>query len=87
LNAHPDVALSAVVGCPRDVDENVVAFVQLNENSDIGPGQIIGFLAERLASYKLPNVVKVVQQLPTLHNGKVDKAEVRRLALKLKGTI
>lgn len=84
LNAHPDVAISAVVGRPRDADEEVVAFVQLNENSAIGPEQIIGFLAQRLASYKLPNVLEVLPQLPTLHNGKVDKTAVRQLAIDLR---
>ena len=81
LNAHPLIAISAVVGRPRNADEEVVAFIQLIENATLTEKEIIAFLKERLAAYKLPNVLQIVPQLPTLHNGKVDKVTIRRLAM------
>jgi acyl-CoA synthetase (AMP-forming)/AMP-acid ligase II len=80
LNACPGVRISAVVGRPNGVDEEVIAFVQLQEAGP-SPDRILEFLRERLAPYKLPNALRIVPQLPTLHNGKVDRAECRRMAL------
>jgi acyl-CoA synthetase (AMP-forming)/AMP-acid ligase II len=83
LNAHPQVAICAVVGRARGADEEVLAFVQLREGSAAEPEELIAFLRSRLAAYKLPGVLRVLPQLPALHNGKVDRAAMRRLALEL----
>ncbi len=80
LNAHPSVAICAVIGRPRGADEEVVAFIQPREGVAVERDEVIAFLAQRLASYKLPNVLEVVPLLPVLHNGKVDKAVMRRMA-------
>ena len=80
LNAHPGVAICVVIGRPRGADEEVVAFIQPREGVAVERDEVIAFLAQRLASYKLPNMLEVVAQLPVLHNGKVDKAVMRRMA-------
>lgn len=85
LNAHPAAAMCGVVGCPRGADEEVVAFVQLKEGAGDSAGDLLAFLAQRLAAWKLPGVLRIVPALPTLHNGKVDKAAMRRMALELPG--
>jgi long-chain acyl-CoA synthetase len=83
LEAHPAVALCSVVGRPRAADEEVVAFVELRAGAGDSAEALRAFAAKRLAAYKLPALVHVLPQLPTLHNGKVDKTALRRLAASL----
>ena len=81
LSAHPAAVLCGVVGRPHGADEEVVAFVQLKDGARDSAGDLLAFLAQRLAPYKIPGVLRIVSELPTLHNGKVDKAAMRRMAL------
>ena len=72
INAHPDVALSAVVGRPlADGDEEVVAYVQPRAGAqapDLG-----AWLRARLAPYKRPARIVFMAALPAAPNGKVLK--------------
>jgi acyl-CoA synthetase (AMP-forming)/AMP-acid ligase II len=81
LAAHPAVAMSVVVGRPLGASEAIMAFVQLREGADAGPAELREFLAGRLADHKRPAHLVVVARLPTLPNGKLDRAAVRRLPL------
>ena len=83
LEAHPAVALCCVVGRAGVVDEDVIAFVELRAGARESPDALRSFAATRLAAYKRPSAVHILSQLPTLHNGKVDKASLRRLAVTL----
>jgi acyl-CoA synthetase (AMP-forming)/AMP-acid ligase II len=80
LNAHPDVAQSAVVG--RDVagNEEVVAFVELKPGASATPADLSAFAAPSLAPYKRPAEVIVLPSLPAAANGKVLKAKLRAFA-------
>jgi acyl-CoA synthetase (AMP-forming)/AMP-acid ligase II len=80
LYAHPHVALCCVVGRAKGMDEEVVAFVQLKPAAATTPSDLRRFLEERLAGYKLPNVIEVLPSLPTLDSGKLDRASLRRAA-------
>jgi acyl-CoA synthetase (AMP-forming)/AMP-acid ligase II len=80
LNAHPAVALSAVVPGKRAVDEEIAAFVELKREASVAPDALLEFLRERVASYELPGLVRVIERLPTLTNGKIDKRTLRGLA-------
>jgi acyl-coenzyme A synthetase/AMP-(fatty) acid ligase len=81
LNGHRGIAASSVVGRPQGADEEVVAFVQLAQGLRALPPDLRAFMAQRLAPYEIPAVVRVLAELPTLTNGKVDKVALRRLAL------
>jgi acyl-CoA synthetase (AMP-forming)/AMP-acid ligase II len=71
INAHPDVALSAVVGRPlADGNEEVVAYVQ--PRAGCTP-DLHDWLAERLAPYKRPARIVLMDALPAAPNGKVLK--------------
>ena len=83
LTVHPAAAMCAVVGRPHGADEQIVAFVQLREGASASPGDLLAFLAGRIADHKLPGVLRVVAQLPTLPSGKVDRTTVRRIAREL----
>jgi long-chain acyl-CoA synthetase len=77
LFAHPAVVDAAVAGIPHDVlGEDVGAWVVLREGSDTSPDDLRSHLRERLADYKVPRQVRLVQQLPRNAAGKVIKREL-----------
>jgi len=77
LNAWPDVHLSAVVGRREaDGNEQVLAFVELRPGRRLDQAALGAWLAERLAPYKRPATVTVVDRLPMTHSGKILKREL-----------
>jgi long-chain acyl-CoA synthetase len=81
LAYHPGVAECAVVGRPDPVlGERVCAFV-LPKSAALTAGEIRRFCAERMADYKVPELVELVREpLPRNANGKVQKALLRQWA-------
>ncbi len=82
LNDFPGVAEAAVVGIPHpDFGEGVIAVLAKTPGADGGKipaeGQIIKQLEARLAKFKCPKRVFVVDELPRNAMGKVQKAELR----------
>jgi long-chain acyl-CoA synthetase len=78
LHAHPAVLEAAVLGRPdARLGEEVVAFVTLEPGSTVTPGELIDFCKERLAAYKYPREVIVVDRMPKGGSGKVLKDELR----------
>ncbi|NHA68054.1 long-chain-fatty-acid--CoA ligase [Phycicoccus flavus] len=74
---HPDVLEVAVVGMPDDLlGEQVGAAVALREGSDATPEDVIAFTKERIAAYKYPRKVWVVDALPKGPTGKILRREV-----------
>ena len=78
LIAHPDVLEVAVVG-DRDAAglETVVAFVVARAGHDIDAAAIEAHCRSRMAAFKRPRRIVVVDQLPRTATGKV-----RRFALR-----
>ncbi|WP_431840361.1 (2,3-dihydroxybenzoyl)adenylate synthase [Gordonia hongkongensis] len=87
LLAHDSVRQVAVVGLPDDaLGEKICAAVVLShEHPPARPlelATIRTFLAERgLASFKLPDVIRVVTTLPVTAVGKIDKKVLRETLL------
>jgi len=81
LQTHPAVIDGAAVGWPsEEFNEEVAAFVILRGNA--GAGELREYCRPRLARYKLPREVFVVDDLPRNTLGKVIKADlVARLPL------
>jgi malonyl-CoA/methylmalonyl-CoA synthetase len=79
LLEHPAVAEVAVVGTPSEEwGEVVTAFVVTADPGDPPEeGELLGFAAERLASFKRPRLVRYVESLPRNALGKVQKHELR----------
>jgi HIP---CoA ligase len=74
-----DVLDSAVVGVPDErLGEVGRAFVVLREGARTTEDDIVAFCAERLANFKRPRYVDVVEQLPRNAGGKVLKRELRQ---------
>ena len=75
---HPAVHEAAVVGAPDEYrGETVRAFVSLKPGAHVEPGELIGFCRERLAAYKCPRSVDVLDELPKTVSGKILRRELR----------
>ncbi|HEX4778474.1 MAG TPA: class I adenylate-forming enzyme family protein [Acidimicrobiia bacterium] len=75
---HPDVREVAVIGVPHTVlGEDVAAYVVLRDGATCEPDDVKEFCASRLADYKRPRHVSVVDELPRNATGKVMKHVLR----------
>lgn len=78
LASHPAVALSAVVGVPHEkYGEEVAAFIVLKSGNLASPEEIVTWTKQKVANYKYPRLVKIVESLPLGTTGKVLKKELR----------
>jgi long-chain acyl-CoA synthetase len=77
LLSHPSVAEAAVVGVPSaDLNEEVAAFVVLKPAGEATPDELIRYCEGRLAHYKFPRQLTIIDELPRGAIGKVLKSEL-----------
>ncbi len=77
LYEHDGVAEVAVIGIKDDdLGEEVGAAVALKEGSDADEEELQAFAKERLAAYKYPRAVWIVDELPKGPTGKILRREV-----------
>jgi acyl-CoA synthetase (AMP-forming)/AMP-acid ligase II len=79
LAEHPAVLETAVIGVPDDTwGESVKAVVAFRPEHQIDPQELIDYARERLAHYKAPKSVDVVEALPRNPSGKILKRDLRK---------
>ncbi|MGB2711960.1 MAG: long-chain fatty acid--CoA ligase [Conexibacter sp.] len=77
LYEHPAVAEAAVVALPHaELGEEVGAAVALKAGADAAPDELQAFVKERVAAYKYPRHVWLVDELPKGPTGKILKREI-----------
>jgi long-chain acyl-CoA synthetase len=77
LYTHPDVLEVAVVAVPDELlGENVGAAVVLRPGASATPEDIQAWTKERIAAYKYPRAVWLVDELPKGPTGKILRREV-----------
>ena len=81
LYAHPGVREVVVLGVPHEpLGEEVVAVVVAGP-AGVDPDDLKAFARERVAAYKYPRLVVVVDELPHGPSGKIQRREIDRAAL------
>jgi len=78
LYEHEAVREAAVVGVPDQYrGETVKAFVSLRPGTEATEAELIAFCKERMAAYKYPRFVEMVDELPKTVTGKILRRELR----------
>ena len=88
LETAPEVAQAVVTSVPDDKFSEVgFAFVvlmrALKSSDHVTADSLIQYCKNNLARYKAPKFVEVVEKLPTLPTGKIDKKSLKRRAKEL----
>lgn len=78
LHAHQAVAQAQVFGVPdRRLGEEVALWLTLKSGAQISEGELIGWLKEQVAHFKVPKYVKFVSEFPMTVTGKIQKFAMR----------
>ncbi|MGH4026141.1 MAG: AMP-binding enzyme, partial [Pseudonocardiaceae bacterium] len=87
LYTHPDILDAQVIGVPdAHYGEELMAWIRLREGAaDLTADALREFCTDKLAYYKIPRYVHVVDEFPMTVTGKVRKVEMREQARKLLG--
>ncbi|GAA0964947.1 AMP-binding protein [Acrocarpospora macrocephala] len=81
LYEHPAVHECAVIGVPDPYrGETVAAFVSLKPGVSAAPDELVEHCRARMAAYKYPRVIHLLDDLPKTTSGKVLRRELRALA-------
>ena len=81
VKAHPSVYDCLVVGIPDErFGERIVAVTSLRPGAEATVGDILEVAADRVARYKLPRQVIIVDQVRRAPNGKADYPWAREVA-------
>ncbi|MFE2363023.1 AMP-binding protein [Streptomyces virginiae] len=85
LHTHPDVLDVQVIGVPDPkYGEELMAWVRMREGAEpLTADAVRAYCAGRLAHFKIPRYVHVVEEFPMTVTGKVRKVEMRQEALRL----
>jgi long-chain acyl-CoA synthetase len=77
LYEHPAVKEVAVIGVPHTaLGEEIAAAVVLKEGAQATPEELQSFVKQRVAAYKYPRQVRIVDSLPKGPTGKLLKREI-----------
>jgi fatty-acyl-CoA synthase len=83
LYTCPGISAAQVVGIPdRKYGEQVAAWVKLEEASSLTDDGIRAFCEGKIANFKIPRYIKIVNEFPLTITGKVQKFKIREQMIK-----
>jgi fatty-acyl-CoA synthase len=87
LYTHPDILDAQVIGVPDEkYGEELMAWVRMREGATLLTAEALReYCAGKLAHYKVPRYVHVVDEFPMTVTGKVRKVEMREAAREIIG--
>ncbi|MES9537018.1 MULTISPECIES: AMP-binding protein [unclassified Actinomadura] len=87
LYTHPDIVDAQVIGVPDEkYGEELMAWVRLREGvPGLTAGELRAFCEGKLAHYKIPRYVHVVEEFPMTVTGKIRKVQMRAEAVDILG--
>jgi fatty-acyl-CoA synthase len=78
LRTHPAIADASVYSVPSEFfGEEVAAALRLHPGAAIDTGEVQSFCRERLARFKVPQYIRVVDAFPLTASGKIQKFRLR----------
>lgn len=81
LFSHPKIAQVAVFGVPDPLyGEEVMAWIQLRAGESATAEEIRSFCSGRIAHYKVPRLIRFVEEFPMTVTGKLQKFRMREIA-------
>lgn len=81
IYGHQDVVEVCVVGMPDSArGEEVIAYVVLRKNAKVGLEELRQYCVERMARYKVPKEIEILQSLPKGPTGKLLRRALRERA-------
>lgn len=83
LNTHPDIVEAHVIGVPDSrMGEEICAFIRTNDtNMKLDLQTILQFCTGKLAHFKLPKYLRVVNSFPKTATGKIQKYKLKKIFL------
>lgn len=79
LYTHPAVREAAVIGIPDSYrGETVKAYVSFKPGASAAPEELVEYCRNRLASYKAPRFVEILEDLPKTITGKIQRQALRQ---------
>ena len=83
LYTHPDIVDAQVIGVPDErYGEELMAWVRLRPGAEpLTTEALREFCAGRLAHYKIPRYIKIVDEFPMTVTGKIRKVEMRTVSV------
>src|SRR5699024_9692280 len=79
LLKHSSVGDVAVIGLPDEtLGETVCAVIQLKKDQKLTMTDVINYLSQRISTYKVPQEVIFVDEIPITPSGKVKKNELKQ---------
>lgn len=82
LTKHNLIESAVVVGVPdKNMGEEIFAFVQKKQSSDLSKEDILNYLMDNIAQYKCPKYIKFIDDFPMTSNGKIKRTVLKEIAI------
>ncbi|XP_052739345.1 medium-chain acyl-CoA ligase ACSF2, mitochondrial isoform X2 [Bicyclus anynana] len=80
LNTHPDVVDSQVIGVTDErLGEELCAVVRVRQGATFTPQDLTNHCKGKLARYKIPRILKIMEEFPKTVSGKIQKFKIKEL--------